>query len=308
MATKNLTIAASYLARARSSSTRRSVLAVDPGQVSVTNTALVPPDHVIRKGFPHIPKFRVTSSVYLSADGSYVPELTYPYEAVFQGEHSRFIAQENLWDDIADVWTPLSSVGVDYYFAWSGTTQPVLEDVEYRIGKMLYPMNSAHVTPGSALVSSFNAGMDDAASFSIAMAGVINSSERASLLRVGDTMGTAIEVSVDESFYLRNQYGTAALQPTAHPAKMIPFYLVLTNDAGRTELAVASGMQRISKIQIPNQDFTRSLKVFIGKDLAGNSTLDANIFEFTLFPYGFDGPMSTQEIIEAMADVYGSAA
>lgn len=304
MATRNLSFAAAYTARAFGRSVRRSVQEVEAGQVSVVNTALVPPDHVIRSGYPFVPQFRVTSSAYLSADGSYVPEITYPYEAIFAGEHTRFIAQDNLWDDIADVWSPLSSAGVDYYYTWTG--QPTVEDVEYRIGKLLYPMNSVHLVPGSSLVSSFNSGMDDAASFSIAMAGIVNSSERASVLRVGDTMGTAIEVSVDESFYLRNQYGTGYLKPTSHPAKMIPFYLVLTNDAGRTELAVATGMQRIYKTHIPNQDFTRSLKVFIGEDLAGNKNLDMNLFEFTLFPYGFDGPMSTQAIIEAMADVYGS--
>lgn len=292
--------------KARAKPKQFSVVAREAARQDLINQALVPPAHVVRKGYPWIPQMLVSSYPLITVDGSYIPELTYPYEAIFKDVHTRFIAQENLYDDITDVWSPFISAGVDYYFTWSGAIAPRLEAVEYRIGKMFYPMNSVRIPEGAALVSSFNQGMDEAASFMIAMAGIISSSESASLIRIGDTMGTAVEVTVDEVFYLRNQFGTAKLTPAIHPGQMIPFYLVLLNDPGETSLYVSNGTSRISRITLPNQDMVRTMEVFIGQSLSATKTLDMNLFEMTLFPYALDGPMSPGEVIKAMADVYGS--
>jgi hypothetical protein len=307
MATLNPPVNASVRSRAWAKMRRASVVPREDNLVSVRNTSLVPPDHVIRSGHPFIPKMLASSHAVLTADGTYVPELTYPYEAIFAGdEHTRFIAQDNMFDDIADKWYPLASAGVDYHFTWSGLVQPRVEQIDYRIGKLLYPMNSIRVEESASLVSSFNAGMDDASAFMIALAGVINSSERASLLRVGDNMGSSISIDVDEYFYIRNQYGVAKLETKEHPAAMVPFYLVLINDPSKTELNVSNGSNQISRATIPNQDSSRDLSVFIGEDLSGNKTLDINLFEITLFPYAYTGALSASEIIKAMADVYGS--
>lgn len=308
MTTRYVAIDASVRAHARNRAKRQSVLPQESARQSLRNSAMVPPQHVIRHGYPVFPKFLVESVSALTADGSYVPELTYPWEISFQDAHTRFIAQENTFDDTANIWNPFFSSGVDYYFTWSGLIEPRLEEIEYLIGKMIYRVNSIRIEEAAALVSSFNSGMDDAASFMIAMAGVINSSDTASLIRVGDTMGDSIEVSVDEFFSIRNQYGTAVLKPTMHPAKMIPFYMVLMNDPSRTEIYVATGTSRMYKATIPNQDATRSLQVFIGEDISGNKTLDLNLFELTLFPYAYGGPMTPTQIINEMADAYGSRA
>ena len=274
---------------------------------NMTGVALIPEPHVLRKGFPYSPPLSLVCPAELSADGTYIPERTYPWESVYTDAHTRFLAQENMVDDIAAKWHPFYTSGIDYYFTWSGLIEPRLEEIEYRIGKELYPTMSMRIVDDASLVSSFNDGFDDASSFMIAVAGVINSAERASLMRVGDTLADSIEIGVDEYFYIRNQYGTATMKTPMHPAKMLPFYMVLINDPTKTELNVAMGTSRIFRAIIPNRDAVRSLKVRIGEDLAGSKTLDMNLFEATLFPYAYGGPMSSQQIITAMADVYGSA-
>jgi len=274
---------------------------------SMQNTALIAPKHVTRHGYPVFPQLLVSSKALLTADGSYVPDLTYPYDAIFDDVHTRFIAQDNLFDDTANVWTPFLSSGVNYYFTWSGLNEPRMEQIEYRIDKLVYPMNSIRLEEGTSLVSSFNSNMDDASSFMIAIAGLVNSTERATLLRVGDVMGTSISIEIDEFFVIRNQYGSATVKTTVHPAKMIPFYMVLINDPTKTELNIATGNSRISRATIPNQDSTRSLELFVGESLSGTKTLDMNLFELTFFPYAYGGPMSADEIIKAMSDVYGNA-
>jgi hypothetical protein len=215
---------------------------------------------------------------------------------------------DNLWDPVGGRWSPLYTSGVDYYFTWPlGGVEPRLDDIDYTIGKQFYQFTSVRLQEETQLNSSFNNGMDDASSFMIAMAGTINSSERASLIRVGDTVGNSVIVEVDDRLYLRNQYGTAELKTLTHPASMHPFYMVLINDPDKTELRVSTGVSQIHSAVIPNRDATRSLKVTLGEDLGGNTTLDMNLFELTIFPYAFDGEMNANQIITAMADIYGAA-
>lgn len=250
----------------------------------------------------------VSSDVYISADGSYVDESTYIWDNIYEGAHTRFAAMENFWDPIAGKWYPIFSSGIDYYFTYPlGGVEPRFEEIEYRIGKNLYQTPSVRIDSETSLTSSFNAGLDDASSFMIAIAGVVNSSERASLIRIGDSIGDSIEVSVDEYFYLRNQYGTAVLKPFIHPARMVPFYMVVINDPSRTELRVATGVSRIQRISLPNQSSTRSLNVFLGEDLENVKALSMNIFGLTLFPYAYGGAMTPDQIITAMASTHGSA-
>lgn len=306
MTVRNKSISVASKTRGRINPYRYSVITKESNRRDVRNLALVPPPHVIRNGFPFVPDYVVASKAVLTTDGSYVPDLTYPWENIFSDDHSRFIAQENMFDDIADKWSPFTSAGIDYYFTWTGSTTPRIEEVEYRIGKRIFPMNSIRIEPAASLISSFNSGLDDASSFMIAMAGIINSSENASLLRVGDTVGSAVEVTVDEYFYVRNQFGTARLTTTQHPAAMVPFYLVLANDLSKSTLYMASGTSRVFRASVPNQVTARSLKIFIGEDVVSTRNLDLNLFEFTLFPYAYGGALTPLMIIEAMADVYGS--
>lgn len=309
MTIRNLVLTANVRARSQMQSARRNVTPVDmdPSLTSVVSVALVPPEHVIRRGFPYVPDLHVSSDIYISSDGSYVEESTYIWDDIYEGAHTRFAAMENLWDDIGGKWLPLFSSGVDYYFTYPlGDVEPRLEEIEYRIGKNLYQTTSIRIDEETSLTSSFNGGLDDATSFMIAIAGVINSSERASLIRIGDTIGDSIEVSVDEYFYLRNQYGTAVLKPYIHPGRMIPFYMVVINDQTRTELRVATGVSRIQRISIPNQSSSRSLKVTLGEDLESVKALSMNLFGVTIFPYAYGGDMTPDQIITAMASVHGS--
>lgn len=309
MTTRNLTISPSLRSTSYVRTSQSNIYPVDVDETltGATNISLVPAEHVIRKGFPHSPDLHVSSDVYISADGSYVDEPTYIWEDIYKGAHTRFAAMENLWDGIGGKWLPLSSYGVNYSFTYPlGGVEPRLEEIEYRIGKEFYSTPSVRIEQETSLISSFNEGLDDASTFMIAIAGVINSSERASLIRIGDTIGDSIEVSVDEYFYLRNQYGTAVLQPYIHPARMIPFYMVVINDPTHTELRVASGISRIQRISIPNQASSRSLNVKLGEDLESVKALSMNIFGVVIFPYAYGGDMSPDQIITAMASVHGS--
>lgn len=272
------------------------------------NQSIVPQPYVLRKGFPYAPAIHVTSDAYISTEGYFDPENTYPWDSIYgDGEaHSRFIALSDFWDDIGALWNPIITNGINYWFTWSGTIVPRLENIEYRIDKALYQVDSIRIPEGASLTSSFNNGMDDASSFIIAMAGMINSVESASLIRIGDTPSTAIEVLVDEFFTVKNQYGSARLNVPKHPSAMTPIYVLLINDATSTELRVASGTARSHSIKIPNQQTVRNLTLFIGEDLAGTKSLDLNLFEVSIFPYGYGGGLSPEQIIMAMASVYGS--
>lgn len=312
MTTRNLTITAtkkiSPIARTfrRNISGKGADLTLSP----IVSSSIRPTEFVLRGGFPYDPPLHVSSDYLISADGTFIDEQVYPWEGEFQGAHTRFVSMDNLWDPVAGRWSPLYTSGVDYYITWPlGGVEPRLDDIEYTLGKNLYQFSSVRLTEETQLNSSFNSGMDDASSFMIAMAGVINSSERASLIRVGDTVGNSVIVEVDEKFYLRNQYGTSTVKTLVHPSNMQPFYLVIINNPERTEIRVSNGVTQIQAAAIPNRDATRSLIVTIGEDLGGNTTLDMNLFELTIFPYAYGSPgmgqMSPEAIINSMADIYG---
>lgn len=280
---------------------------IDPQPaLSVIEQTIVPKDYVLKKGFPTIPKIWVTSDAVISTTGESVGDPTYPWEAAFTGSYSRFLAIDTTFDDIGNRWNPFFSNGADYFFQWSGGT-PYLEDIEYRIGKRLFQVTSIRLPEGTSLDSSFNSGFDDAASFTVAMAGVINTTESASLIRVGATAANAVEVDVSETLTVANQNGEALLTTTVHPAAMTPFYLVLANDPAYTELRVATGTSRVHSTKISSKEVTRSLSVFIGRTLDNQRTLDMNLFEVSIFPYAYNGSMTPNQILKAMADVYGSA-
>jgi hypothetical protein len=308
MTTRNITISAVKRVTPFARTRRRGIAgkAIDPTLSPLVGSSVRPVDYVLRNGFPYEPQLHVGSDYLISAEGLFIDESVMPWEADFKEAHTRFVAMENLWDPVGGRWEPLYTSGVDYYITYPlGGVEPRLDDVEYTLGKLFYQFSSVRIQEETSLISSFNSGMDDASSFMIAMAGKINSSERASLIRLGDTVGNSVIVEVDEQFYLRNQYGSATMKTTVHPAQMQPFYLVLVNNPQRTELLVSTGVSKIHHIVIPNRDATRSLVLNIGEDLDGKTTLDLNLFELTIFPYAYGGEMTPQQIIATMADVYG---
>lgn len=274
----------------------------------VLEQSLVPREYVLRDGLPYAPDIHVTSNAYISADGIYDDFSTYPWNNIFgQRAHSRFIALSDFWDDGGSRWSPFYTQGIDYWFEWSGTIVPLFENIEYFIGKRVFQFDSIRIPYGAALNSSFNGGIDDAQDFMIAMAGVINSSEDASLIRIGSTPSTAVEVTVNDVLTVTNQYGEGILKTIAHPSAMVPFYLVLIVNSTTTELRVATGTSRALTIKIPSVQTVRSMDVNIGEDLGSSKTLDMNLFEVSIFPFSYGGDISPEEIIESMADVYGSA-
>lgn len=310
MVERNIAISATKTIRPFTRSFRRNMTGKgeDPTLAPLIGSSMQPVEYILRNGYPYEPTMHVSSDYLISAEGLFIDESVYPWEGEFTGAHTRFVAMENLWDPVGGRWDPLYTSGVDYYFTYPlGGVEPRLDTIDYTIDKNFYQFSSIRIQEETQLTSSFNSGMDDATSFMIAMAGTINSSERASLLRIGDTVGNSVIVEVDDRLYLRNQYGTSELKTLTHPASMSPFYLVLTNDPEKTELRVSTGIKQIHSAIIPNRDATRSLNVVIGEDLGGATTLDMNLFELTIFPYAFDGEMSANQIITAMADIYGAA-
>jgi hypothetical protein len=308
--TRNITIGASKVFRPIARTRRRNIAGkpIDDSRTPLIASSVRPVEYVLKDGFPYEPMLHVSSNYLISTEGLHVDEGVYPWEGEFSGAHTRFVAMDNLWDPIGGRWLPLYTSGVDYSFSYPlGGVEPRLDTIDYTIGKLFYEFSSVRLQEETSLISAFNSGLDDASSFMIALAGTINSSERASLIRVGDTVGNSVIVEVDENFYLRNQYGTATLIPLVHPAQMQPFYLVLINDPEKTELRVSNGITQIHKVRIPNKDATRSLNVILGEDLSGNTTLDLNLFELTIFPYAFNGEMTPEQIITAMADIYGAS-
>lgn len=274
----------------------------------MVNQSIVPRPYVLKEGFPYTPDIHVSSDAYVSADGFYDPQNTYPWDSIYGDNeaHTRFIALGDFWDDIGAVWSPIITSGINYWFTWGGTVVPRLEQIEYRIDKALYQIDSIRIPSGASLTSSFNGGVDDASSFIIAIAGVINNVENGSLIRMGTTPSTSIEVFVDEYFTVQNQYGSARLSLPKHPAAMVPLYVLLINDATSTEIRVAAGTSRTHSIKIPNRETVRHLNLFVGEDVGGTKQLDFNLFEISVFPYAYGGGLTPEQIIMAMSSVYGS--
>lgn len=275
--------------------------------LSSIQQTIVPKDYTLKDGFPTIPTMWVTSDAYISASGEAVGDPTYPWEIYYPGYYNRFLAIDTTWDDIGSRWNPFHSDGADYYFQWTGTGTPYLEDIEYRIGKRLFQMTSVRLPEGCSLDSAFNSGLDDGSSFMVAMAGLINTTETASLIRVGDTGSTAVEATTAEDVILSNTSGSARLTTTVHPAAMTPFYLVLISDSSYSEVRVATGTSHIHSAKISSEDVSRSLSVHIGRALDDDRSLDLNLFEVTVFPYAYGGELTPNQVLKAMADVYGSA-
>lgn len=271
----------------------------------VTTSSFFPEEHVIRRGYPFKPTFLISSDYLISSSGEYVPDRIYPWDAVFDGSHTRFIATDS-FNSVSGRWLPLYTEGIDYSFEFPTIPSPYLNEIEYQLGKEFYTTNSIRIVPGSYLVSNFNNDLDDASSFMIAMAGIIYSTEKSTILSVGITAGTSIEISADEYFYIRNQYDTTKMETPVHPSRMIPFYMLLINDTERTELRVGTGPNRINRILLPNQSASRDLKLRIGTSDGGTPTLDADIFELTVFPYAYGGDMDPDQVINKMAAIYGA--
>src|SRR5207245_513373 len=129
-----------------------------------------PNDFVLRNGFPYAPPLWMHAATLVSSTGEY---LSGDREDAFDVDipaHTRFIASDSTWDDVAFRWDPALTSGIDYAFEGAPGSSPVLDEVTYRIGKEVITKPAFYFTPGTFLASSFNSGIDDAVQFTITLA------------------------------------------------------------------------------------------------------------------------------------------
>ena len=209
----------------------------------------------------------------------------------------------NTWDGVAGVWRPFLTSGLNYYFQSDINSSPRKDMHSYWIGKTLYQMPSLRFDEGDALSSSFNDGIDDASSYTIAMVCTLVNGEEASLLRVGTSLSKSTEVFVSDKFRLRSTGGTAEIKGRS-PAQMTPCYLVLSVDPTTATLWVGDSYQRVASVSVPSYGSGDNLKVFVGDDLGGEKRLTANLFDMVIYPESIQDP---RPILSALSSIYGNA-
>lgn len=136
----------------------------------VTAVGFVPDAHTLLRGNPVIPTFWARADHAASAEGLYYvsrPAL----EDVQSSAFVRFVANDDTWDPVACVWSPLISQAAGNYQMDSNlAVAPALVEMDYQIGKELLQARALSLNPNRVLTSDFDEGFDSAYSFTLAMA------------------------------------------------------------------------------------------------------------------------------------------
>lgn len=267
--------------------------------------SLVPRDGFNLLGFPIDVPLGIKLPSLVSCEGLYLPDDVDPANIGFEGDYVRWLGDGDYYDGFN--WNPVYNTVGDYTFSAGALTGPVLDDIDYRIGKKLYSFSSLRFSPGTYLTSNFNNGMDDAVNLTLIITGVVHGSEDSTIVRIGSSAANTIEVRNGGVMSVTNPLSKYRVTSTVSPTKMIPFYLVITISPTATTIALSEGIPRIYYAIFPSIDTGRNLSIEIGRGLDGVANLSMNVMDFVLLPTALADPKAfSVQAMTALSAAYGT--
>lgn len=271
--------------------------------VPTKDHALQAEKSLVIRGFPKIPKYWVNGTSVLTNDGGRSMGRIDPVD-VNMDSHSRFIA--HTFDQLGGTWRPFVTYGINYLMVSPPGLAPHIEDEEYRLGKEILHRDALWFNPGDYLATSFNDGMDDALSFTIAMVVIPRIPANYTLISTTDDEE---ELSVQvRSTGFRLQYGSLGInvKPAIPLLNVAPVYVVLSCGLGSATLRVGSKAtnMRSGTMHLPNNRLSK-LKFTLGKSHQGKASASFSMFDFVLYGETMNSS-EVHEVIAKLSSSYGA--
>ena len=259
----------------------------DENVVPFRLTSLEAEPYVLKNGFPDVPPVWVKAEPLVSISGEYqLLNRPSPTEQHLQGARARFVAVEDTWDDIAGVWSPVASEGINYKWITTAGSEPSLDEITYRLGKEVFTQSAMRFLPGDFMTSSFNEGIDDATDYTVAMVVSLEVPTGYQVLRSGGTKASGVGISVNEDFDFSYGGVNASVNVPQHPARMTPVYLILSVGAPRCTLWVGTAPNRMQRMQIQASHMgSRPFQFSLGQDWASVADATMYIMDMAFFPH-----------------------
>ena len=261
-------------------------------------TSFIPQDNLLYQGWPDVPDIWVRGTSLTSSDGTYLnSDRPDPY-SVFPNAHTRMIADDVHWDEIAGTWSPFYSGGVDYSFT-SSMNPPVIEDISYLCGKEMIRADAYRFYPGVVLRSSFNSDRDDASEFGISMVVCLHSPTDYPLLYIGGN--NPIRIDVRDAMYLTFAGKTAKVPLLANPGSMTPLYVILMVTPTTATLYAGTGPNKLTAVQMNRPTpLTTDMIFTIGSDNLVSSNAAFHLMDFAMFT-----GLGVNDVANMLSSAYG---
>ena len=268
-------------------------------------------DYVLYNGHPYVSALMVKAETTLTADGTYsVLDRPGPYDIDISDAQARFIPSDSSWDATARVWSPASTNGYDYSWSTVPGNDPQLQTITYRLGKELISNSCLYFPAGTYLTSSFNQGMDDAASYAVAMVVSLENPTPYDFF-AGQSGDAKLNLRLEgEKLTASVASGTATITPKQHPVDMTPLYIVLNVSPGSMSFWAGTGPSKMvqtsaaTKTQLMNR-----MRFQIGRNQFGDASANFRLLDWSLWPTSLSSgkdEFSIFTVISKYASIYGA--
>lgn len=268
-------------------------------------------DFVLYNGHPFVSPLMVTAETVLSAEGEYaISDRPGPYDVDMSDAQARFIASESSWDAVGKIWSPASTNGYDYSWSTVPGNDPQLQTITYRLGKELISNSCLYFPAGTYLTSSFNQGIDDAASYAVAMVVSLENPTPYDFF-AGQSGDAKLNLRLDgEKLVASVASGTATVTPKQHPVDMTPLYLVLNVSPGTASFWVGTGPAKMvqASASTGNQLMNR-MRFQIARNQFGTAAANFRLMDWSLWPRALSSgkdEFSVFTVISKYASIYGA--
>lgn len=202
-----------------SAPSRSAFVAPDPRPIQLRS--FLPGPAVIKDGFPVVPQIWARAEMLASTSGEFLNyDRPNPRDVMVEC-HSRFVAGNDLWDDIAGVWRPYDTTGVDYYWVADPAKKPTAQEYSYRVGKEVLNLDALLFQDTDELVSRFNQDLDDASELTMVLVASFDNPTNYTALTNGPR-----SIRVSELFELHDGGRHNTAKTLQHPTQIAPCILI----------------------------------------------------------------------------------
>jgi len=261
---------------------------------------------MIVNGYKMVPKVWVRGRAVATSDGSYIDSARLRPTELQVDCHSRFLAGSDFYDDIAGVWRPFYTRGVDWYWTTDPVAKPTYMDLEYRIGKEILTFDVLNFQDQDFLRSAFNGDLDDAAEYTVVMVASFDNPTGYMAMSTPQR-----DFLINEAFTVLDTT-TAVPRTLSHPAQIDPAIVVLSVRPPTTRIWVASPDNQVAYASAITPAQSQDMIFQLGRKLgvtAGGANM--KLMEWSLFDYavqsdGTTGQYNVNQIISLYSSVYGA--
>lgn len=268
-------------------------------------------DYVLKDGNPFVTPLMLVAETVLSATGEYaVLDRPGPFDIDMSDSVARFTPSDASWDPIATTWQPSSTSGYDYKWTAVSGTEPFLQDMTYRLGKELITTNCLYFPTGSFLTSSFNQGLDDAASYAVVMVVSLEQPTPYDFFAGVSGDDKLVMTVTGEKLTASVSQGAATITPKQHPVDMTPLYLVLNVFPGSMSFWAGTAPQKmVQASSVTGTQLMSHMRFQLGRNQFGTAAANFRLLDWSLWPRSLSSgkdEYSVFTVVSKYASIYGA--